>query len=326
MNVTPITTLQRDRVSSAEALACIAVFCVPPHHEEHELYIRTFKERCALENINCTAIKCTPLSVDHFIETCGSLTINIIVCLDNNYASMLHAAYSKMRSSALLLFIDWGAPAALPTPLPAKYKVITAQPLPTTEQLCSLIPSIATVHTVGLLYDPADQAFINLIEPIAQWLESRAYRTTTLMRKPTISTMEITAFGACDMLIFLCKVAPEEYIHRLATVCKQQHTLLYATNQAALAHGAAFAFVPHVPHLARATTSLLKQYVTSNALENPEPLTHQLLINELEVAENPLLTSSLQKFMQLARTLTVFTPTPPDKVCAYLRLEQIPLE
>ena len=326
MNIPLAATAPQSREASVAPLTCIAAFCVPAHHEEHELYIRAFAEQCAEENILCTIIKCTPLSVDHVIETLGSCTVNIIVCLDNNYASMLHAAYAKMQCSALLLFIDWGHPTALAAPLPPKYKVIAPDPALITEQLCGLITSIPAIHTVGLLYDPADQALTNLIAPITEWLEKRTYHITTIVRKPTISTIDINAFSACDMLIFLCKVAPEEYIQRLATVCKQHNTVLYATNHTALSHGAAFAFVPHIANLARTSISLLKHYVTSNTLDIPETLTYQLLINELEILDNSFLTSSLKKFMQLARTLTVFTPTPPDKVSAYLRLEQIPLE
>lgn len=71
---------------------------------------------------------------------------------------------------------------------------------------------------------------------------------------------------------------------------------------------------------------VLSRYLSTNTVGQTIYVGYQLLINSYEVANNQLLASSLNFFMALSQTITIATPTTPDKVSAYLRLEQVPLE
>lgn len=322
----PPTEMFDGAVRHAGQTLLTVAFCLHAHNEYHEQYIALFLRLCTLRGLHCKALRLSPLDLESSIESISHIPLALIVCLDNQYAALMLLTRAKLHISAPLVFVDLDLPKALPIPLPAKCICIATDLTTFVSDMCSLIPTIQSIHTVGILYDQTDQILTPLLPEIVAWLEKRDYVAKAIVRKPTITSADVLVFGSCDMLIFLSRSAPEDYQQRLATVCKQQHTMLYATTPSALSYGASFVFTPNMHHMADEAVSVLSRYLSTNTVSPTIYIGYQLLINSYEVANNKLLAASLNLFMTLSQTITIATPTTPEKVSAYLRLEQIPLE
>ena len=302
------------------------LFCMNQSQELHTKYLSHFLALIQHHKITCKPIYTKPVTVDDCIAFLRHTPCSFIICMDNDYLRLISQAHSRLFLAAPIICVDWGEPVSPPTPLPQKCFVVTTALPFFVEQMCSIVRYIPTIQKVCLLYCPQDLLLMSLLPNFEAWFKSRNYDVRTLQRMPTITGNDVIALAAFDMVIFLCRNAPSDYLTRLTTVCKEQHTILYISNPIGVHYGAPCAFGPHLEKLAAQTLQVMIEFLSTSTVSSPTVVDYQLSINTTEVAQLPLLSAGLNSFIALASKTTVITPTTADKVSAYLRLEQVPLE
>ncbi len=312
--------------ATTESLSISVVFCLNENNPFSMLYLSHFVELCHAQKITYKVILFTPTTVDACITFLQHKPCTFIVCLDNNYLPALMQAHTKLFLAAPVICVDWAAPTENPAPITQKCFIISTPITFFAQQLCNFIVNLPTVQKICILFCPQDQLFVSLLPSIEGWLTTRNYEYKKIERMPSITGNDVILFSQFDLIIFLCRNTPDDYMTRLATVCREQHTILYVTNPVSIAHGAPCAFGPHLKQMAQMTLHVMREYLATGMYINPTLVEYELIINKYEVAQNPIFLASLESFMTLAEKTTVITPTTSDKVSAYLRLEQVPLE
>jgi len=311
--------------SKAEQQEITVLFCLNKNDELHTLYVSHFLPLCVSENIICKALYFTPTSAEQCLAFLHYTPCSFIVCLDNNYLPHLTSAHTKLFLSAPLICVDWAAPVTPPALLPQQCFFVTPTITVFVEQFCNLILYMPTIRKVGILYCPQDPILMPLLPTLEGWLTQHSYTTKAIKRTPSITGADVVLFADFDLIIFLCRNAPQDYMTRLATVCKEQQTILYVSSPAAIGYGAPCAFGPNLKGQARATLQVIRSYL-SNTPPQPIQVDYEISINKNEVNIHPLLAPTLSPLISLAKNTTVIAPATADKVLAYLRLEQVPLE
>jgi len=325
MNHKMLSTLPNTQATQGPLAIVIAV-CLPSNNDDHELLLTHIAAACKQALLDCSFIRLTPTTIAALAETLDASKIDFILCLDANYARLLSAACTSIHCGAPLIFADWGRPPIDDVSPALTCVYLVPEPAECVLQLCSLATTITKSGTIGILCDPADQTLYSLLPDITAWFTRRSYAVFTMLRKPTITTADITSLKSADILIFLSKTAPEEYMQRLITVCKQQGTVLQATTHTALAQGAPFAVAPdHAAH-AHLLATLFTHHLTTSTLPQPACMPYLLLASGQEILKNQDLATTLEDFLHLTQNITIKAPSPTEKVSAYLRLEQLPLE
>ncbi len=313
-------------VGQTEAASLTVAFAVNPNNEHHEKHIALFLRQCATHKILCKPVRLSPASTEDAVDILGHVALTLMVCLDNNYAAHMLHAKTRLHISAPLLFADLDIPKTVLSPLPPKCVTVTPETAYFASYFCSIVPTLPNVRVITILHDQHDIVLGPLIPEINAWLEERNYEIKKIARNPTIISDDLLAIASSDLVLFMSKSTPDDYARRLVNVCKQHKTLLYSTNPTLLAHGAHFAFTVNQHDVVQESIAIFIRYLTNNVISSTATIRYQLLINSYEVAHNKTLATSLDPFMKLSQTITVIAPTTPEKVSAYLRLEQIPLE
>jgi len=301
-------------------------FAMTPHNEHHEKHIALFVQSCSTHKITCRPLRISPSSTEDVVAAINQVALTLIVCLDNNYASFVLQAKNKLHISAPVVFIDLEAPKSIQAPLPPKCVAIVPETAHFATHFCSVIPTLPNIRVITILYDQQDPVLSPRVPEIKTWLEQRNYTVNVTTRKPTIISDDLLSIASSELLLFISKSTPEDYAKRLINVCRQHKTLLYTTNATLLAHGAPFAFAVNQECAVAENVAVFNRYLHSNVVSTTANIPYQLLINSYEVASNKALSASLDPFIKLSQIITIVTPTTPEKVSAYLRLEQIPLE
>jgi len=312
--------------SAVEQQSVTIVFCLNQSQEMHHQYLAHFLTIIQSRKMICKALYTTPVSTEDCITFLEHTPCSFIICMDNSYLPFITQAHTKLFLAAPIICVDWGEPVAAPTPLPQKCFVVTTALPFFVEQMCSLIPQIPTIEKVCIVYCPQDLILKPLVPILETWLTARNYKTKVASRTASITGNDVIMFAQFDMVIFFCRNTPSDYLTRLATVCKEQRTILYAANPIATHYGVPCTFGPNIQSMAKQTIQMLFEYLSTNTATSPSMVEYQLIINSYEVENHPLLATGLASFIALAKKTTVITPTTADKVSAYLRLEQVPLE
>jgi hypothetical protein len=323
---TPLKLSRSSPNTPTSVQAITLAVCTQQNNSSHAQYIRRLVQACAAEHIACTVI---PLYTHHTEQITTALEhqpLTAILCLDNTYAQSILIARAKLHSSAPLIFADLCLPATLPTPLPPKCMAVSVSMTHFVPEMCHLITHMPSIKTIVLVYDEYDEPLCTLLPDMHAWLIARNYAVHTTIRKPTITRHDVIDYAQYDLMIFLCRRAPDDYLQRLALICKEQQTLLYVADSTALTTGALFTFGPNITHMIQETIDALLKYTLTNTLQSSATIPYQCAVNTYELAAYEPYHTELESFLDLARITTIINPTTADKVAAYLQLELIPLE
>jgi hypothetical protein len=318
-------TLQNLNASTAEHTITLAV-CMQQANNTHAHYIRRLIQSCAAHTIACTIIPVHTTQIQQIITLLERQPLTAILCLDNSFAHAILIARAKIHSSAPLIFSDLTVPLSIPHPLPPKCMTLSTPLTHFVPEMCHIITHMPSIRFIMLMYDEHDELLCSLVPDMHAWLIARNYTVHTTVRKPTITRHDVMDYAQYNLIIFLCRNAPEEYLQRLTLVRKEQNTLLYAADSTALNQGAVCTFGPNINHMIQETVNALLKYKLTNTLENSVVIPYLSTINTYELASYTPYAAELASLLTLARNTTIINPTTADKVTAYLQLERIPLE
>jgi hypothetical protein len=318
-------TLNTNQTHTSEKRITLAV-CLQQTNSFHALYIKRLVQTCATHNITCSIIPLSTTSTEHIVSILEHQPLTAILCIDNTFAPAILVARAKLHSSAPLIFCDAAIPASIPHPLPPKCMTISTSIPHFIGEMCHLITHLPSVNTIMILYDEHDPLFSLLAPDFYTLLVARNYKVHLAIRKATITRHDVIDYAAYNLILLLSRRAPEEYLQRLALVCKEQHILLYAAHAHALAHGAVFGFTPSISALIQETVNALLKYTVTGTMPSSVVVPFECGINTYELASHPQAAQDLESLLTFARNVTILHPTTADKVAAYLQLELIPLE
>jgi len=320
---TPVTPPELTLINTTATIT--VAFCIHRNNPTHEQFISFFLNLGKTRALSCRVIRVYPTSADAVIEAIERTPLTLIVCLDNQLAPAVLQAKNKLLISAPLIFVDIEQPKNA-AHLPPSCVTISTPTALFTERFCSILTCMPNIKKVGILYDRNDAILANFLTPLTEWLAAHSFQPNAVARKPNISSSDILFIRSLDLLILLCRSTPSDYLERLVVVCKKQNTILYATHHAGFFAGAPFAFVPPVASMAKEAVNILIRYLNTNSIGSPVQVDCQLLVNNHEVRNNAALAGQINTFLDLSQSIKIATPTTAEKISAYLRLEQAPLE
>jgi len=301
-------------------------FFVGRRGEYHESFIGYLVRLFRKYNIPLTITRLDSTSLSSMASTLQQQAFSAIFCLDNTLLPDIARARTLSQTTPPLFAIDLAPPTPLEHDTSAPHGVITARIEQFATHFCSIFSFLKNITSVGILYDAHDPLFSTLQTDIELLLQSKNYLVASTPRKPTCTSSDMQLVHSCDVLIFLCRSAPADYVQRLTTICKEQKTILYTTHRIAFAHGAPFTFLPDTAHAAQNACEMLFNYFAHQTIEEMDKTPFQLFINPEEIPHYASLEDNLADITAFLKAITVVHPTATEKVAAYLRLEHTSLE
>jgi len=196
-----------------------------------------------------------------------------------------------------------------------------------TNQMLHILSFIMpTKKKVLLLYDEYDQNMIDFQKQLVEKLRELELLVTVLPRQLNITRREIIHISSHDMIMLLTPHPTTQYFQRLSLLCRQHKSLLYASNPILSNYGAALSFGKDEKEIGKQAAIQALQLFEEKTVPPLATVPYKLCVNPQAMEHQGLALIKLLPFLSLLETTTLISPTIEEKVAAYLRLENIPLE
>lgn len=249
-----------------------------------------------------------------------------LVCIDEKCALRAKELLLTMESETPLIFssitdvnTDASEPllrmTGLSTPL-AEYA----------NQMSLVLSYFPNLKTILILQDQTDSAMKIVGASLPAVLQEQGYTVSTHAKQPTLTRQDILDIASHDMVILLSQRSHEHYTQRLSLLCKEHKTVLYISDTTSVRHGAALGFGKDDNIMGYHAASTAYHILATKTIPEVVTVSYSLKLNLLALEEQGLQLVTLAPLLSLINAARVITPSTQDKISAYLRLEQIPLE
>lgn len=259
----------------------------------------------------------TPLMLHHFLS---ATSYSCIVVFDQHtLMQTLEIRTQEALATPLFFYLPSGSLLPFQT-LPTRCGGITSNGSQWPHE-CSILPrNLPRMDNILIVHDyHYEEDAVRLQSALTR---ARIY-TVALRYQNTLTRQLIMLMKHYEMIIVLAQSLPAEYTERIISICATRKTILYTNNYGLLFSGAQFYFGPDSKAIAQSLCNSITQALSQSEEFSCKEIPDTFIINS---GSCPSITIDNQPLLKLLDSIQIITPSTHEKVAAYLRLEELPLE
>lgn len=304
----------------------IAIFA-PLNSVSVSTFIKTFTAHLTTtHNLEHTTSVYYLHNEEELVAGLANNSFDLVISLDHECTTRAKKLVREQKSTLPLIFSSIEDAPAQGDDTQARITGVTAPLSDFASQMALVLSYTPSVKNILVLNDVQDPCMNLVAHNMTTLLAHHSYTVTARPCTPTITSEDILLLDSQDMLIMLNQHASQEYIHRLSLLCKEHRTALYIADTTSVLYGASFGFGTDNTFMGRQVANMAHQLITTDGVPDILNAPYHLRINMQAIKNQGLALIKIAPLLSLINTTQVVTPRTQEKVSAYLRLEQIPLE
>ena len=189
-------------------------------------------------------------------------------------------------------------------------------------RIFSFLPALKDI----LIFEGKGVSTTPRYKALREVLKEKGYFVSSLPLLAAPTRRDIMHLASHDICLVLGDEGQSVDIQRLALLCREHSTLLYHTQHSSIRSGAALTFALDAPTLAAMTIQALHDLEATPINLPLQDMPYRLVVDKQALQEQGVSLHKIASVLSLMSKTSLITPRTQDKVAAYLRLEQIPLE
>lgn len=251
---------------------------------------------------------------------------DVVISLEHECTARAKKIVSQLQSPLPLIFSSIDNKTPDDNAPNARITGITAPLADFATQMAMVLSYTPSVKNILILNDNTDPCMSEVADTLRSLLKQEGYTTTSRRCNKSLASTDILLLDSQDMVIMLNQHASQSYIQRLSLLCKEHKTALYIADTTSVLYGASFGFGTDNAFTGRQIANMTYQLIMTEGIPDQLSAPYQLRINMQAIKEQGLALIKIAPLLSLINTTQVVNPRTQEKVAAYLRLEQIPLE
>ena len=191
---------------------------------------------------------------------------DLMISLDNSCTIRARELVSQISPDTPLIFSSISYDEGEHAPLINRMTGISTPIGEYATQMSLVLSYTPSIKKILLLQDNQDHCMQEVGNSLHALLISHDYIVTSEKYSPKISRQNTVDIAKHDMVILLGQHFNQEYIQRLAVLCREHKTILYISNTGSVAQGAAFGFGKDDTSMGIHAARLAHQIITSERL------------------------------------------------------------